>query len=241
MSNEENEEKSNPFEGYSSFLSRTPYEYLEQRAKYDQFEAGNACYNTDVKFRTEPILRFTPRPMTEMVKEFFRRDGRPQYTRLGDNVAEWILWSVTEGRYRIDRMRRVFAFKGIEAPVLSLKAAKRWVRVHPEYGDVSMLDAITETCNQLSEQILIRLKAHNSSSRMFKNCLFNFRNLPEFVSTQRDRTYEQKNYRVGYQPIPQAGAAPDSKACKSTPNAVQSVHRYLYNYHIWCDPLKKKT
>ena len=110
------EEKQNPFETY--WLEPMPWTYLEQRARYKLFERGIGHSATSNE--NEKQISFEPRDMSEMVSDFFEDEHINLY-RLKHHADRWILWSVTQGRIRMNRHKQLWIFQGTSADILKLK------------------------------------------------------------------------------------------------------------------------
>ena len=204
--------------------------------------ASSKNYDTTETRVSEPHVAFQRRTNEDMLNDFFIPSGKPKLIYLGMQVDRFIIWSVTQGRYRVDTNKKVFAYQGTESDILKLKYgdAKMWRRVDESSGFL-ILKLITKTCNELYTDLLEKLSRYEADahSHYAKNCLTNLRNHPEFVAFQRYRGYEHKNYKWVFQPEPQGGGKEDREAAISISNKKHSVHRSLLNYHFWLPSLKK--
>ena len=231
------EEKSNPFGEWPTCTY--PWEYVEQRRKSRLFEEGTFLYKTKVKPTKEIRSEFEARPMKEMLKDFFK-GGNPKLYRLGQSADMWIFWSVTQGMYRMNRLKQMFVFQGQSPDILRLKHGSEnfWYQV-PEHRGFQICHHITDTCNLLYSQILQKFVRCNNRNTYRKNSLINFRKIAEFVQFQTYRSCEHKQRRWTYQGRTRGGNMSTLKASPSIPHPQHSVHRILTDYHMWLPTVRK--
>ena len=238
MEDEKGDEKSNPFEEWPTCTY--PWEYVEQRRKCRLFHEGTFLYNTEVRPVEEVRNEFEQRPMSEMLRDFFTRGGIPKLYRLGQSADMWIFWSVTQGMYRMNRLKQMFVFQGESPDILRLKhgSENSWYHVSEHRGFQICRD-ITDTCNLLYSQILRKFVRCNTRKTNSKNRLINFRKIAEFVQFQTYLKPEHKQRRWSYQGITRGGNMGRAKAAPSIPHPQHSVHRILLDYHMWLPTIRK--
>ena len=238
MEDEKGDEKQNPFEEWPSCTY--PWEYVEQRRKSRLFNEGTFLYKTKVRPVGEIRTEFEARPMSEMLKDFFTRNGNPKLYRLGKFADLWIFWSVTQGMYRMNRLKQMFVFQGESPDILRLKHGSEnyWYHVS-EHRGFQICHEITDTCNLLHSQILQKFVRCNNRTMYRKNSLVNFRKIAEFVQFQTYRSNEHKQRRWTYQGRKRGGNQPTLKAAPSIPHPQHSVHRILTDYHMWLPTVRK--
>ena len=84
----EEEKSNNPF--WEWMTCTCPWEYVEQRRKSRLFKKGVHVYNTEVLPVEVPRTEFELRPMSEMLCDFFTKDGKPKLYQLGMSADMWI-------------------------------------------------------------------------------------------------------------------------------------------------------
>ena len=243
------DEKEIPFEDYGEYLS-TPWFYFERKKKFKLYQKGITSYrpsgspfesmrNYDTGVALAPVVTtFQPRSMSEMIGDFFVSE-KPKLTHLGRHADLYIIWSVTQGRYRSDTNKRVWCFLGEDPAILKLRYADRnaWHKLLESDG-FQIVKEVTALCNQLYAEILHRLMRYDGKSKFYKACLENYRNLPEFEQFQSHRGREHKTNTWQFQGAPQGGNKPAFKPIKAVANKIHSVHRTLLNYHVWLPDLR---
>ena len=235
------EEKGSPYEGWVGCAQ--PWEYLEQQRKHTMFKAGDCTLFTDVvtheRDRIE-LTTFEPRTMKRMLADFFSDKGIPKFFRTARYADRWIVWAVTEGRFRSNREKQVFVYQGRDADIIQLKhySQNMWTKV-PECEGFQIIAAITDRCNMLYDEILRAMGRHGCRSKGLKNNLENFMYMGEFVQFQTHRGPKHKMRRWSYQPMGRGGNQKDIPRAKSIPHPQHSVHRLLMQYHEWLPTTRK--
>lgn len=241
------EEKENPYFDWPTFTN--PWEFLLQQKKcqlwkqdiyrYGRREVGPMEDHPD---RTTLALweDYREIPLDELLSCFFTK-GRPIWSRLGQSVDRWLVWAVTQGRYRMDAVKNLYAFKGRDHSILHLANSKGfWDTVHPAWENFPILRDITAACNSLCDELLRRVQRCGSTTAMCKNTRENLINLPELVMFQSYRTHDHKHFRWHYQPGATQGAVtPDAAKPMRLPK--HSVHHILKEYHAWLPAIKDKS
>lgn len=255
MDQKEPEIGDNPFADYIEYRS-TPWVYYERAKKFRLLNLGIASYkkqawtpfesaktknyDTTEERCSKPCTQFVPRPTENMMRDFFTASGKPKLGVVGKFANTLLIWSVTRGRYRSDRTKRVFVYQGLGDPdIIKLRHGDRgmWKKVD-EHAGFGIIADITEQCNQLQETVLRELVRHKSHTKYYKCALENYLYMPEFVQFQSHLKHDHKNLMWRFQPQSQGGNKPDLPPAKPVPNRMQSVHRFLHNYHTWLEPLK---
>jgi hypothetical protein len=246
------DEKENPFSNWSLYTA-TPWEMFERRKKHRLFERHGVCsyraqrgnmfastrnYDTTEDRRPTPLTTFEERSMKDMLLGFFD-DGKPFLSHMGPHVDKYIFWVVTQGKYRSDSNKKLSVYQGTDTDILKFLYGDKnmWLRVDEDVG-FRIIKAITETCNQLFEEILVKMTRYNSGSAAYLCRLTNLQNLPEFVQFQKWRKHEHKSHIWYYCPKKQGGKMPDIPAIAPMKNKTHSVHRMLLTYHFWLPSLK---
>ena len=242
---EEKEEKVNEFSDWPS--REEPWDRLNARWLFKNgipmFGLDESC--TVIKTLTEKEIkelkkRFEPREMADMLKDFFH-NGKPVLARMGQQASLWILWSVTQGKYRVNHWKKMWVFTGQDPHIRNLLTSN-WEKTEMfsyEWIDSeSIMKEITNTCNRLYAKILQKLKRHTSKSKYYKCMLLNLRNLPEFVMFQNGRAHVHKQNRWFYVGRSVGGNKQDLKPAPSIPHPMCSVHHMLEDYHDWLPNLK---
>ena len=235
------EEKRNPYEDWMTRAQ--PWEYLEQRRKYTMFKAGDRTTFTSVVERERDridLTTFEPRPMKQMLADFFSGKGIPKFFRTSKYADKWIIWSVTGGRFRSNRMKQVFVYQGRDADIIQLKhySQNMWKPL-PEHEGFQAIAAITDRCNLLYDELLRAMVRHGCESKGLKNNLENMMYLAEFVQFQTHRGPKHGQRRWSYQPRGRGGNQKDMPRAKSIPHPQHSVHRFLMQYHEWLPTTRK--
>ena len=187
--------------------------------------------------QSDDILEL-PSP-NEVANRFFREKRFPILAKLQKNAHVWILAYVTSGRFRTDKNKRVWYFDGTPrklddafwfSAIKNNNSSKFWKPV--ECG-LTILQEISERCNESYECIMHRFENCDSDNRNVKNCLINFRRLPEFVAFQKYRGNNHKNHFWTHIGVKRGGNKCLARPAKSVPHRIQSVHFYLQNYHYF--------
>ncbi len=220
-----------------------PWDLLYAQKAFNCFKSDTVVTPvevTHVKDRNfiEMWTEFVPRPIEDMVNEFF--DGK-HALHLGRNAHYWILWSVTQGKWRMTKNRTMFRFMGDDPEIQKMRAmGDNWDRVtSAKMSFCPNLVAITDTCNFLHTTLLTRLRGIDNGRKTFQIRLKNFSELPEFVPVQRNRDHYHKKHRWEHAKKSQGGELPDLPAQPSVPHKINSVHFMLREYHEWLPPVFK--
>ena len=231
---------------YCDWASRFhPWDLLYAEKAFD-------CFKNETFMPPEPVevisvkdrdfiemwTEFQPRPMKDMLGDFFDGD---HVLHLGKNAHYWILWSVTQGKWRMNKKRAMFRFMGDDPTIQKLRAiGNNWDVVTSSKLDFCPnLVAITDACNFLYAALLERLTRLDKTAKSFQVRLENFSELPEFVTVQRNRDFCHKKHRWVHGKKSQGGEQPDLKAKPSVPHVINSVHNMLREYHEWLSPVCK--
>ena len=245
MSDSDDEKGVNPYFDYMEYTAQ-PWVYFERQKKYKLYRKGISSYckqagspfastnNYDVTEERQPsVIAFQPRNVKDMLADFFV-SGKPKLTFLGKHADQFIIWSVCQGRYRANSNKSVWVYQGADGDILKLKHGESalWRKVDETVG-FGIIREIAEMCDRLYAEILHRFARYSSSSKYYKCCLENYRNLPEFAQFQTHRTPDHKKMVWIHQGRSQGGKKKDMKPEKPIANKVQSIHRALLNYHTW--------
>jgi len=190
----------------------------------------------------EKLRIFTPEPPKYYVDQFFTAKGKARLVRLGQHVDRWIVWTVTQGMYRMDSNKRIYTYKGIRPTILHLASSEgMWLKVGDAYNfPQPILQGITETCNMVLEALQNRLNRYETKPKYkFFKCVFeNLGRHPEFVQYQKHRGHEHKQFRWHYAEPPREGGNSKS-AAKPVLLRKESVHNILKRYHAWLPPIQR--
>jgi hypothetical protein len=185
--------------------------------------------------RKSDIWDFEPKPLEEILNTYFFTDqGNPIWSRLKSSVDKWIVYAVTEGKWRIDRSKRVFTFKGTNPTPLVLKNSRGfWDNVN-EYAPFRNISAITETCNSLYEALLDRLARLETKTDISRNSVKMLESLPLFgMFPSYCKGHEYTHFYWRYEPVKQGGNRPDLEPAKAVQMKRCSVLGMLKLYHQW--------
>jgi len=185
----------------------------------------------------------------DVVSHFVRANGRPSLRKFDKNVHLWILYYVTQGRFRSDKNKTLWYFAGTPrcgddshwlASIKAHNTNKYWKIVDNPF---EKLEEIATLCNSVYEELLYSLEhtTGNTSRDMFKNTLVNFRRLPEFVAYQSHRGHVHKQHVWSFVGVLKGGNGGRGEPAKSIPNRIQSIHWYLTKYHVFLGPIAKKV
>ena len=222
-----------------------PWDNLYRYFRYQQNNKGKVFAVVPIPVNTKNCTEeFECRPVEEMVEEFFR-NNRPVMKYIGQFMDYWILWCVTEGRFRCDHNKAMYVLQGTRPSdwnwmqwAASLKFSQNWV-LHP-FDSYETILAITERCNALLSAILTRVNQLNPQSDVMRNVISNCQNMPEFVPFQTNRGHEHKQFRWKFVGTKPGGSKPRNKAAPSLRLDKHSVHRLLMSLHGWLPPPQTK-
>ena len=227
---EEKSEPINPFANWPIYVD--PWERLERRTKCEIWKrTGSTIYDTDFNVPDEPNLEFTPRVLAAMEREYFTGKGKLILPRLRMSADKWIFWTVTQGLFRMGAKNRLFVFQG-PPDILMLRHSKKkcWVRA-PDYNTI--IADITNSCNTLKRQLMAVLNRYDNTTKAFRVCRENFKNMPDFVWSQGGRNPAHRQRRWKHMPRSRGGNQPDLKPYRSEPNPQDSIKQMLEDYHQW--------
>ena len=237
------EEKESP---YHDWAARThPWDQMYARRAFTSFQDDCSLDDYPVEVNLvehhevpEMWCEFEARPVGDMVKDFF---DEHRVLHLGKNAHYWILWSVTQGNWRMNKKRTMFRFMGDDPTILKLRAfGDHWDAVESgKLGFCPNLVAITDTCNFLYGALLEKFNRLDKPGKAFQTRLENFRELPEFVPVQRNRDVCHKKHRWKHGQKSPGGEQPDLPAQPSVPHKINSVHFMLREYHEWLPKVYK--
>ena len=253
------EEKSNEYADWSEYSSQ-PWECMYRFVRSMHFRDGitlaeglpnvftralSSVYYTGVQPGNTDTYTFRRRIMDDMVNDFFTKKT-PRYPRLLQHAEKWIVWSVTRGRYRMNRCKRMWLFTGADTSckVLNLKHGSKYFWENIEcFHDT--LEAITDTANELIDHILEKLKRFKTRSTFYKCALFNFKKLHALKLRMYERghpsnsnTPAHRQRRWFFQPRKRGGNRGHYAVAKSEPLPIPSVHEILKSYHAWLPEMK---
>ena len=213
-----------------------PWSLLEQRERCELWKRGIHVYDTDCKEVETPEFKIRPTP--EMVADFF--DGNKIiWARLIQNADRWILWSVTQGRLRMNRNKQMFMFTGDQTDILRLKfgSENSWEQVYENWGVIA---DVTAACNELYAALERKIDSR-AKTRSARQKVENFKNMPEFVQFQSHRSpyHKKQQSRWAFIGKKKGGNQGYEKPDKPEPNGKHSVHRMLVNYNSWLPDLPR--
>ena len=214
----------NKFYDYTTYISK-PWEYFWRGMMFRGRRRQTAIPDPSVSTRDlgDPYLDYD---------RFF------QGPKLQHYVDKYIFWWVTSGKYRADKNKRVWVWKGTPPHILNLAdpdTRKMWTSVDDSYD---IIIAITEECNTTLDRLRetlerrIQNKPNIASRNALKTWALNLLDHPEFVPYPNNRDRQHKEYKWRF-------AAPPKMSGKRRKTAAplrvvkQSVARMLRDYHYW--------
>jgi hypothetical protein len=198
-----------------------------------------------------PVLPNTPffefRSTVDVVEELFHK-GKPMPNYLGQYVEQWILFFVTEGRYRSNANQALFMYEKERGDlnwmtwctVLQQSSPSDWTSVHPDLK-YNIFIQITDQCNAVLSRLLKRLRRTKIHTNYRKVVFTNLQNLPEFVPFQQNRNNQHKQFRWYFQRMKKGGNAGYKKAAKSERFPKPSIHAMLKEYGEWLPSFRRRT
>ena len=228
-------------EKYNWHQDVIPWSHLH---KYHMFRLA-----LDEKRFFSPTLISAPfefRDVTEIVDDFFYKK-KPNGKFLGQYVEYWILYFVTEGRYRSNhnKVTKVFTKKRGDlnwmtwSTVLKNAPASDWENVHPDQAYNRIIE-ITDVCNAVLAVIRRRLRRTTLNTDYRKSIYTNLQNLPEFCPFQQNRTPGHRQFRWYFEQRKKGGNSGLHKRYKAEKMPKHSVHGMLREYNEWVPKIRKR-
>jgi hypothetical protein len=183
-----------------------------------------------------------------IVEKFLKCGGtRMNLKYFGKNAHLWIIYHVTNGRFRTDKNKYVYYFTGERSPhqndaewMRCLKknnSTKMWRKMD---NGLELLKDITNVCNEIYDDLLRDYNLFCTGRDMSRNNLKNFRTLPEFVAFQTHRSPRHTNHYWSHVGAMPGGGKHRLRSAKCQPNKIHSVHWYLKNYHDYLGTMTRR-
>ena len=188
---------------------------------------------------------FEFRDVGDIVEDFFH-STKPKGKFLGQYVEYWILYFVTEGRYRTNHNKVTRVFKHTRgdlkwmlwSTILKNSPVSAWETVHCDRSYNLILE-ITEMCNAVLAAIRRRLRRTTLNTNYRKSLYTNLQNLPEFCPFQNNRTPGHKQFRWYFEQRKKGGNGGLHKKPKAERFPKHSVHGMLREYYEWMPKIRK--
>jgi hypothetical protein len=219
-----------------------PYAHLYKYSMYKH--AINEKRVRIPKLPNNPFFEF---PSTvDVVEEFFHK-GKPISNYLGQYIEQWILFFVTEGRYRSNANQGLFMYAKERgdlnwmtwSTVLQQSSPADWTSIHDDIKYNAFIQ-ITEQCNAVLSRLMKRLRRTKIHTNYRKVVFTNLQNLPEFVPFQQNRNNLHKQFRWYFQPVKKGGNAGYKKAAKAERFPKPSIQAMLKEYGEWLPSFRKR-
>jgi hypothetical protein len=183
----------------------------------------------------------------DIVNRFFHK-GKPIINYLGQYVEQWILFFVTEGRYRSNNNRTLFVYNkergGIGwltwSTVLEQSSPTDWTNIHEDLKYNIFID-ITDQCNAVLTRLMKRLRRTNIHNAYRKSIFANLQNLPEFVPFQQNRNNLHKQFMWYFEPLKKGGNQGYKRSAKAERFPKPSIHAMLKEYGEWLPSFRKRN
>ena len=222
-----------------------PWDYLSKYFRYRLALQQKRFVIPEMK-ESEDVLQLEE--CSDVVDQFFP-NGKPcLLPMMGKYVDYWIIFLVTEGRFRSDHNKKMKYYKFERPLTMSLirwsetlcrSQPKDWVKV-PEEDTYKLFKQITEN----SQDILIRIRSKfqhcDIKSNSEKVCFDNLNRHPEIVPFQNNRNGEHQKYLWKFQAREKGGNGGYHKPSRPICISKQSVHFILREFHEWLPSIRRR-
>jgi len=219
-----------------------PYAHMY---KYNMYK--HAINEKPVRIPQLPSTQLFEFRSTMDIVEFFFHKGKLLLNRFGPHVEEWIVFLVTEGRYRSNANQNLFRYEKERGnrdwltwcTVLQQSPPSDWTNLHPDIKYNTVIN-ITDQCNAVLSRLLKRLRRTEINTDYRKVVFTNLQNLPEFVPFQSNRNPTHKQFKWYFERRKKGGNCGYNKPAKSQRYPKPSVQAMLREYGEWLPSFRKK-
>ena len=183
----------------------------------------------------DPEFReFKPANIERSLKKFMHpwHNDRVNTMKFGMNCYKWIIYYVTEGRFRMTDKGDLRVYTGEPGIHNIIHNKSSWVKLGQQWKE-SNLFAITNECNAVHEAIKAFLRRIDNPNCFQRSAIRNTCKMPEFVQSNRDRNKYHRTCRWEFlgKPLPESQGGGTAKPARPVRNPHLSIETILKEYN----------
>ena len=183
----------------------------------------------------DPEFReFKPANIEHTLKKFMHpwHNDRVNTMKFGMNCYKWIIYYVTEGRFRMTDKGDLRVYTGEPGIHNIVHNKSSWVKLGQQWKE-SNLFAITNECNAVHEAIKAFLRRIDNPNCFERSAILNTCKMPEFVQSNRDRNKYHRTCRWEFlgKPLPESQGGGTAKPARPVRNSHLSIETILKQYN----------